>query len=80
MFWLSKPFSIDTIRKCLAFTGLEVTTDVNDRLVVYSIDGGKDGADMLKQVIKQYRLGARLIPCNEQTCLYVRNKLRACSY
>ena len=77
MYWLSKPFSIKQFREYLAFTGLEVTTDQNNRLVVYVIDGSSisDASAMLKTVLKQFHLDARPIPCDEQSRLYVQNKL-----
>lgn len=79
MFWLNKPFSINQFREYLAFSGLEVTTDQNGRLVVYVISDGSisDASEMLKAVIKQHHLNVKAIPCDEQSRLYVRNKLTA---
>lgn len=79
MFWLSKPFSLGQIRQYLAFSGLEVTTDQNGRLVVYVIGGTEkeDAADVLKCVMKQNNLNAVPIPCNEKTRLFVQKKLTA---
>lgn len=79
MFWLSKPFSVKQFREYLAFTGLEVTTDQNGRLVVYVIDNSSisDASEMLKTVLKQFHIDARPIPCDECSKLYVQNKLSA---
>ena len=79
MYWLSKPFSIRQLRECLAFTGLEVTTDQYERLVVYVIDNSSisDASEMLNTVLKQFHIDARPIPCDECSKLYVQNKLAA---
>ena len=77
MFWLNRPFSLEQIRQYLAFSGLEVTTDQNGRLVVYVIDNISisDASEMLKTVLKQFHLDAVPIPCDERSRLYVQNKL-----
>lgn len=77
MYWISKPFSVKQFREYLAFTGLEVTTDQNGRLVVYVIDHDSisDASEMLMTVLKQFHLDARPIPCDEKSRLYVQNKL-----
>ena len=79
MFWISKPFSVKQFREYLAFTGLEVTTDQNGRLVVYVIDHDSisDASEMLKTVLKQFHLDAVPIPCDERSRLYVQKKLTA---
>ena len=78
MFWLSRPYSENEIRKYLAFTGLEVTMDQNGRLVIYVIDddSGVDAGEMLKRVKLNHPLYATFIPCDEITKTYVHNKLR----
>ena len=79
MFWLSKPFSLEQIRQYLAFSGLEVTTDQNGRLVVYVADNPNDtdASEMLKQVIRQFRLNTNPIPCDERSRLFVCQKLNS---
>ena len=79
MFWISKPFSLEQIRQYLAFSGLEVTTDQNGRLVVYVADSPNDtdASEMLKMVLKQFHLDAVPIPCDERSRLYVQNRLTA---
>lgn len=76
MFWLNKPYSLSEIRHYLAFSGLEATTDQDGRLVIYAVGGGSSG-EMLNRIIQQNHLSITAIPCNEQTELFVQNKLRA---
>ena len=76
MFWLNRPFSLEQIRRYLAFSGLDATTDQNGRVVVYDVKGCS-ACEMLNRVIKQNKLNATLIPCNEVTEVFVQNKLRS---
>lgn len=78
MFWLSRPYSLSEVRQYLAFSGLEVTTDQNGRLVIYVIDDGSgvDAGEMLKRVKLTHPFSAKFIPCDELTETYVHNKLR----
>lgn len=75
MFWLNKPYSLSEIRRYLAFSGLEATTDQHGRVVVYDVGGGS-ADEMLRCIIEQNHLNIAPIPCNEQTELFVQNKLR----
>lgn len=72
MFWLSRNYSLGWLKRLFEDTA-KIFQDQYGRYVIYS--ASENSQSVLQKVLDKNFVNARLIPCNEETRMYIKQKI-----
>ena len=72
MFWLSRNYSLGWLKQLFEDTA-KIIQDQYGRYVIYS--ASENSQSVLQKVLDKNLVNARLIPCNEETRMYIKQKI-----
>ncbi len=72
MFWLSRNYSLGWLKQLFEDTA-KIIQDQYGRYVIYS--ASENSQSVIQKVLDKNLVNARLIPCNEETRMYIKQKI-----
>jgi hypothetical protein len=72
MFWLSRNYSLGWLKQLFEDTA-KIIQDQYGRYVIYS--ASENSQSVLQKVLDKNFVNAKLIPCNEETRMYIKQKI-----
>ena len=72
MFWLSRNYSLGWLKQLFEDTA-KIIQDQYGRYVIYS--ASENSQSVIQKVLDKNFVNARLIPCNEETRMYIKQKI-----